>query len=150
MRQLAAGALLLGLAACRGQGAEVMSVSDQRYSFPSHHISSLTRKPHTFVRLKPPEKQFSLVYDSRAVGAQSGPGVPRIFSVNDEGQTGVEYHNSGRLLVVCRKAVHPKGGCGTVIDHGKAQWAVLFPIDRIREAEAIVGEARAQLNAYRS
>lgn len=141
-------ALLLMLAACGRAELETLNVEGRAYAVPSGHISSLTREPHVFLRVKPPETRFSLVYDSRAVGAQSGPGVPRIFSVNDEGQTGVEYHQRGESLVVCRKAVHPNGGCGTMVDHDGAQWAVLFPLERLPEAEKLAREAVAMLDEY--
>lgn len=126
-----------------------MRVEGQSYSFPSDHVSSISREPHSFVRLNPPDKQFSLVYDSRLVGAQTGPGVPRIFSVNDEDQSGVEYSERAGGVIVCRRAVHPNGGCGTMVDHGSAQWAVLFPLEQLGKAEAIVNEALAALNEYR-
>lgn len=144
-------ASLLTLAACGGgSGSQVLEIDGTAYSIPSAHISSINREPHTFVRVKNPGAPFQLVYDSRSVGAQSGPGVPRIFSINDEGQTGVEYHDAPSGLIVCRKAVHPNGGCGTIVKHRGAEWAVLFPIERLPQAARITADAATLLDRYTS
>lgn len=147
-RTLSIAALLILVACGGGSGYEQLAIDGTTYSIPSAHISSINREPHIFVRVKNPGAPFQLVYDSRAVGAQSGPGIPRIFSINDEGQTGVEYHDAPSGLIVCRKAVHPNGGCGTRLVHRGAEWAVLFPINRLPQAARITADAATLLDRY--
>lgn len=148
MRIAIASAALLAVSACGAETEERLNTGAGTYAIPSEHISTVTREPHTFVRIKNADKPFDLVFDSRAQGTEVAPGIPRIFSVNDKGQTGIEYYRSRFGVVVCRKAVHPNSGCGVRVEHDGSEWTILFPIKRVREAEPIVREALALLDHY--
>jgi hypothetical protein len=74
--------------------------------------------------------------------------VPRLFSINDEDQSGVEYREGPDGTTVCRKAVHPKSGCGLRFDHRGVEWILLFPIARSGEAASFKGDATALLDRY--
>lgn len=134
--------------ACETRSVETFTVDGKTYSVPSSHLSSSSREPHLFVRIKHPDKPYDLVYDGRAPGAQLGPGVPRLFSINDEDQSGVEYSDLPDGMLVCRKAVHPKGGCGLRFRHLDVEWILLFPIARAGEANSFKRDAAALLDDY--
>ena len=134
--------------ACEKRSVETFTVDGRTYSVPSRHLSSSSREPHVFLRIKHPEKPYDLVYDDRTPGAQLGPGVPRLFSINDEDQTGVEYRDLPDGTLVCRKAVHPKGGCGLRFQHHGVEWILLFPIGRAGEAALFKRDATALLDDY--
>ena len=140
--------VLLASSACGKPAAEVFVLDGRTYSVPSEQVTASNREPHTFVRIKNPEKPYELVYDSRAQGAQHGPGVPRLFSINDEDQSGVDYYRGSNGTIVCRKAVAPKGGCGVRLNHGGVEWTVLFPAARLSEAPKLERDALALLDAY--
>jgi hypothetical protein len=142
-------ACMLG-SGCGAPAAEVFMVDGRTYTVPSRHLRSSGREPHVFMRIKHPDRPYELVYDSRAPGAQQGPGVPRLFSVNDEEQSGVEYYPGPGGTIVCRRAVHPKGGCGMRLEHGGVEWTLLFPVARTGEAASFKREATALLDRYRS
>jgi hypothetical protein len=138
----------VGAGACAERSVERFELEGSTYSIPSHHLSSSNREAYTFLRIKPPEKPYELVYDSRAPGAAQGPGVPRLFSVNDEEQSGVEYRQVGKTTIVCRKAVNPKGGCGLRMRHLGVDWALLLPMARVEEAASLERDAAALLDGY--
>jgi len=139
---------MLVACACEGRSTEVFELDGSRYSIPEAHLSSASRGPPAFIRIKHPEKPYDLVYDGRGQGAQHGPGVPRLFSVNDEGQDGVAYRKGPGGTIVCREAVNPKGGCGLRIAHKGVAWTLLFPIARAGEASRFEQDAAALLNGY--
>lgn len=125
-----------------------VQIGEKQYIVPSTHVSSVLREPHQFIRVRPPEREFDLVYDSRLAGRSNQHAFPVIFSVNDEQAPDVEHHTIEGLTVVCRRAVHPQGGCGMKLQHHSVEWAVLFPFARRSEASVIRGRALEALNAY--
>ena len=142
---------LLALSACaKPSAAEVFVLDGKTYSVPSAHVTSSNREGYTFVRIKNPDKPYELVYDNRAQGAEHGPGVPKLFSVNDEDQAGVDYHRGSNGTIVCRKAVAPEGGCGVRLKHRGTEWTILFPVARLGEASTLEPDALALLDRYAS
>jgi hypothetical protein len=150
MRSLAF-VLPLGLIACGSGNApsSEIEIGETRYSVAAGHISSLSREPHQFIRIKPPESQFDLVYDSRTTGRRDRFGWPLIFSLNDERGPDIYRHRRDDLSIVCREAVHPRGGCGFKLSHAGAEWTVLFPNDQLEAASVIRQRAIRALDGYR-
>lgn len=141
--------LPLATAACGGSEREVaVEVDGTSYRIPHKHVRSVTQEPVTFVRISPPEQTFDLVHDSRTAGRQDPQGWPIIFSLNDEAAPTIERHERGELKVVCRKAVHPVGGCGFSVTDAGARWDVLIPSDHLDQAAAIRERAKSALEAY--
>lgn len=142
--------LPLVLIACGSNdtAGKILTLGGAKYAVPAAHITSLSRKPHQFVRIKPPEASFELVYDSRTAGRSDRRGWPVIFSLNDQRAPNVQRYSSEDLMVVCRKAVNPEGGCGLRVSHRGAEWAVLFPNDQLNAARIIRQRALAALAAY--
>ena len=142
--------LPLVLAACGSSdtAGKMITLGEARYAVPEAHVTSLSRKPHQFVRIKPPEASFELVYDSRTAGRSDRRGWPVIFSLNDERAPNVTRYSSDDLMVVCRKAVNPEGGCGLRVSHRGAEWTVLVPGDHLNAAGLIRQRALAALAAY--
>lgn len=135
-------------AASKSVKLERFQVGSQQLAVPSSHVRSITREPHGFVRIKHPDAQFELVYDSRLTGAWDEKGIAQIFSVNEDAAPGVEYHQIAETLVVCRKAPAPNGGCGTKLKFGDADWTVLFPEASLKDAPLIARKASEVLNSY--
>ena len=133
----------------KGVKLERLQVGKQQLAVPSTHVRSIIREPHKFVRIKHPDTQFELVYDSRLAGEWDQQGIARIFSVNHAAAPGIEYHQIGGTLVVCRKAPAPNGGCGTKLRFGDADWRVLFPEARLQEAPLILRQASKVLSDYK-
>lgn len=127
MRLLALVFAMLLVGCAEGERATSLRIGDAVYRIPQKHILSLTEQPHQFVRIKDPERNFELVYDSRTEDKEDALGWPVLFSLNDAGAPKIERHSSGDLKVVCRRAVNPRGGCGVRISHEGADWTVLFP-----------------------
>jgi hypothetical protein len=142
--------LPLLLAACAAGEDQVTAITlgGASYQVPDAHIRSSTEEPHQFVRIKPPERSFELIYDSRTAGQTDRFGFPVIFSLNDEKAPNIDRHVRGDFMVVCRQAVNPRGGCGLKVSHGGAEWAVLFPNAQSDAANAIREQALATLAAY--
>lgn len=140
--------VLVAGGACGKPSAEAFVLDGKTYSMPSEHVTSSTREPHMFVRIKNPDKPYELVYDSRSQGAEHGPGVPKLFSVNDEDQSGVEYHRGSNRTIVCRRAVAPEGGCGVRVNHEGTEWTVLFPVAHLGQAARLERDALALLEQY--
>lgn len=142
--------LPLVLAACAGGDDSVttLGLGEANYRVPDAHIRSVTREPHQFVRIKPPERSFELIYDSRTAGQADRFGFPVIFSLNDKSAPSIDRHLRGDLMVVCRQAVNPRGGCGLRVTHRGAEWAVLFPNAHSEAADVIRAQALATLGAY--
>lgn len=141
---------LLAAAACAPEGHERLTAGERTYGIPSDHISTLTREPHTFVRIKHPERPYDLVFDSRTQGATDARGAPVIFSINDGKSPGIQYFRSGVGIVTCRRAVNPRGGCGIKLSHGRNEWSLIFPEKRVGEAESFVRDAAALLDRYQA
>lgn len=143
-------ALLLVTASCSAGESPVTTISlgEARYSVPDSHIISASREPHQFVRIKPPDREFELLYDSRTASQSDQFGWPVIFSLNDGRAPNIKRHALGDLVVVCREAVNPKSGCGIRVGHAGAEWTVLFAVGRLNEARVIRQRALAALNAY--
>lgn len=139
--------LPLAVAACASGETRVttLRVGDGTYRVPDAHILSVSREPHQFVRIKPPERTFELVYDRRTAARTDRFGWPVIFSLNDERAPNIDRHEGG---VVCREAVNPRGGCGLKVTHGGAEWTVLFPRAHFAAAQDIRQRALAVLAAY--
>lgn len=154
MRMLSLSALLaavtMSAGACAEPGAEAFAVEGRIYSVPSDHLRSSSRDPHLFVRIKHPDRPYDLVYDARSARAHQWPGVPRLFSINEENPSAVEYRRGPGGTIGCRKATPPKGGCGLRVEHRGVEWTLLFPIARVDEAEAFHRDAVALLDQYSS
>ncbi len=147
--RLLAQSLALTLSGCAGaEPTTSLKVGDAVYRVPASQIRSLTEGPHQFVRIKPPDRNFELIYDSRTAVKADRFGWPVIFSLNDERAPNIHRHVRGDLNVVCRQAVHPNGGCGVKVAHRGAQWSVLFPDAHLEEARVIRQRALAALTGY--
>ena len=149
------GGMLIAVAVLAGLGAllydpahETLKVGDRTFVIPPSEISSLTRDPHLFVRIRLPDRPFEIAHDARAASRRDRTGVPHIFSVNDHGEHDVWYARDGRSLVACRRATTPIGGCGTWVSYGGVTWSILFPESRIGEADSFAREAVDRLNRY--
>lgn len=141
--------LPLVLVACGSDtSGKILTLGGVKYAVPKAHITSLSREPHQFVRIKPPETSFELIYDSRTARRSDRRGWPVIFSLNDERAPNVYRYSSKDMMVVCRRAVNPEGGCGLRVSHRGAEWAVLFPSDHLNAAGVIRQRALAALAAY--
>jgi hypothetical protein len=123
---------------------EAVTIGTRSYVIPPGEVSSLTLEPYVFVRIRPDERGFEIVHDSRASGRHDRTGVPHVFSVNDRDGNDLRYARDKRTTIVCRRA----GGCGTWISQGGADWSILFPESRIGEADSFVREAMALLRKY--
>ncbi|HEX6374638.1 MAG TPA: hypothetical protein VFZ91_02850 [Allosphingosinicella sp.] len=147
--------LFLAVAALAGLGAllyepddEAVGIGDRTYVIPPADISSFTRDPHLFLRIKRADQPFEIVHDARGAGQRDRTGVPHIFSVNDQGHHDVWYARDERSTVVCRRAGSPVGGCGTWISYGGATWSILFPESRIGDADGFARQGTALLRKY--
>jgi len=138
----------LAFVGCSNTASQVFAIDGQRYSVPAAHLLSGSREPHLFMRIRHPDRAYDLVLDERLQVAQNGPGVPRLFSINDGDAAGVEYYGRPTGTVVCRKAVPPNGGCGLRLVHSGVHWTVLFPVARLSEAETIQQDAARLLDSY--
>ncbi len=149
MRSLAL-VLPFALLACASDEASVTAVTigDATYRIPAGQINSLSRDPHQFVRITAPDRTFDLIYDSRTAAQADRAGRPIVFSVNDDRKPGVEHYRHGNLMVVCRRAVDPDGGCGLKVFHRGAEWTVLFPNAHLSAADAIRRRALGVLDSY--
>lgn len=148
MRFLIFLAPLLAVSACGPETTERLTAGSRTYAIPSRHISTVTREPHVFVRIKHPERPYDLVYDSRTQGATDAAGAPVIFSINDGQSPGIERYRSGVGIITCRRAVNPRGGCGVKLTHGSNEWSLLFPEKRLQDAERFTRDAASLLNQY--
>ena len=147
--------MLLAVAALVGTAAllyqpdhRVIAIGDRSYLIPPAEVSSFTRDPHLFIRIRPSDRPFEIVHDGRGKGRRDRTGVPHIFSVNDQGQDGVWYGRDERSMVVCRRASSPAAGCGTWINYGGATWSILLPESRIDDADSFARQATALLKKY--
>jgi hypothetical protein len=140
--------LLLIACGSSDSGGTIITIGEAKYAVPDRHIRSLTRKPHQFVRINRPDSSFELVYDSRTAARRDRRGWPIIFSLNDERAPNVHRYSNEDLMVVCRQAVNPEGGCGLKVSHRGAEWTVLFPSDHLIAAGIIRERALAALAAY--
>ena len=144
---IASFALLVTGSAC-GPSEPDMKIGDRTYLVPPGHLASRTVDPHTFIRIAPPDAPFDIVYDSRSEHERDKRGRPRIFGLNDEKAPDIVYYRTSNRLVVCRRAVHPKSGCGTKVKYGGANWSILYPEGRIGETEKLVQQAVSLLRGY--
>lgn len=133
---------------CAPETAEKLTAGNSTYKIPSRHVSTVTREPHTFVRIKHPKRPYDLIYDSRSQGVTDARGAPVIFSINDGQSPGIEYHRSPLGTITCRRAANPRGGCGTKLRHGENEWSIVFPEGRRGEAEAFIRDAVFLLRQY--
>lgn len=142
--------LSLVLLACERNGTSVtaITVEDATYRIPWRHLSSISHEPHQFVRISARDRTFDLIYDSRTVAREDRAGRPIVFSINDGRKPGVEHYARGDLMVICRRAVNPEGGCGFKVLHRGAEWTVVFPGDQLPAADAICRRALEALNSY--
>lgn len=138
---------LLGVS-CGQETEERLTTGSRAYAIPSEHIGTVTREPHTFVRIKHPERPFELVYDSRSQGVPDARGAPTIFSINDGSSQGIDYHRSEVGIITCRRAASPGGGCGVKLKHGESEWSVLFGRSLLGKADQIAVDAVALLDHY--
>lgn len=146
------GTALLAVLALVGLGAvlyerehQPIKIGERSFAFPAENRSSLSLEPHVFVRTKPADAKFELVYDSRIAGQSDRIGVPLIFSVNDGAQTAVRYSRRGRSIIVCRRASSPAGVCGTWISYGGAIWSILFPEGLEQKGDSFARQGLAYL-----
>ncbi len=139
--------LALSLGACDAPEPGIQ-VGDRSYLIPSSHIVSQTLDPHIFVRIKHPDASFEIIYDSRSEHQRDRRGRPLIFGLNDEDITHVDYFRTSERVVVCRRDVHPKNGCGTKVNYGGANWSILYPQSRVGETEKLVSQAASLLKQY--
>lgn len=144
---IASLALLLAGSAC-GAPETGTKVGDRIYKIPPSHIRSQSDHPHRFIRIKHPETPFELVYDSRSEHERDERGHPRIFGVNDEKAPDIDYYRTSKRVVVCRRAANPKGGCGTKVNYGGANWSIIYPDSRIGETERLASQAASLLKQY--
>lgn len=141
-------ALSLSIGGCGPETEERLTAGSRTYAIPSRHISTVTREPHTFVRVKHPDRPYDLIYDSRSQGVTDRRGAPVIFSINDGQSPGIDYYRSGVGVVTCRRAVNPRGGCGLKLRHGENEWSLIFPESRLGEAEQFARDASSLLQRY--
>lgn len=146
--RIAAILAVLGSAGCNSENVETFSVSGERYAVPAAHIRSIERESPAFIRIAHPDVPFELIYDGRTAGARDERGIPQVFSINDSPAPNIEYHRVGRRVVVCRRAVAPRNGCGIKVRHGRAEWSVRFPFGHVEEADRIADRAISLLNHY--
>lgn len=125
-----------------------LQIGDARYQFPDSHIRALNTEPHDFVRIRPPDASFDLVYDSRTAGRTDAAGWPVIFSINEGAAPDVDRYKGGDLQVVCRRAVNPQGGCGFVLVDSGVAWSVLLPIGQLGSVRRVEQAARTTLERY--
>lgn len=146
---LLAVAGLVGLGALLYEPAQrPIAIGERTYLVPPAEISSFTRDPHLFIRIRPSGLPFEIVHDGRGEGRRDRAGLPHIFSVNDEGDQGLRYDRVERSPVVCRRASSPAGGCGTWIRYGGVAWSILFPESRVGDADRFARRAAALLKTY--
>lgn len=139
---------LLLVAACSGQRVERLTAGGQTYVIPSAQVTTVTRKPHTFIRITDNGLPFELVFDGRLQGRTDRTGAPVIFSVNDGNSPGVRYHRTRAGMIICRKAANARGSCGYQLQHGKNAWSLLIPRASLDQAEQIADDALTLLNRY--
>ena len=144
---IASLAVLSAATAC-GAPETSVSVGERTYLVPPGHIVSQTMDPHTFIRIKHPDAPFELIYDSRSEHKRDEQGRPLIFGLNDENVPDIHYYRTIDRVVVCRRAVHPNGGCGTKVNYGGANWSIVYPDGRLEETETLVRHASTLLKEY--
>jgi hypothetical protein len=142
--------LFLTAGYCAAQADTALDIGGASYSFPASHVRSVTNEDedHRFVRVRPPERNFDLIYDSRIAGKSDLEDWPQVFSLNDEGKPNVDRHVVGDLKLVCRRAVNPRSGCGIEVRHRGIVWNAVFPRKYKMEAKTIEREALVLLGSY--
>ncbi|HVL29976.1 MAG TPA: hypothetical protein VM326_04575 [Sphingomicrobium sp.] len=119
------------------------------YAVPESHVQSRADAPFRFVRIKPPDRPFELVFDSRSLKRTDRNGWPVIFSLNDGTAPNIDYAESGDIKIVCVRASAPGGGCGFKLSDQGTEWTVFFPQMLLSSAGKIQEEAVLQLQTYR-
>lgn len=140
---------VFALGSCAEPVAQVYEIGSARYVFPKDHVIIARREPTVFLRLSPPSKQFTLVFDSKTSQLEGESGLPFIFSVSNAPIGALRATQISDSLVVCRTGSVPVGSCGASVRVRGANWSVLIPPARLSEAPSIVREARAALETYR-
>lgn len=148
MKQMVLVALCISVVGCGSETEERLTAGGRTYAIPSQHVSTVTREPHIFVRIKHLERRYDLIYDSRSQGLTDQQGAPAVFSVNDGQSPGVVYFRSSVGMITCRRTANPRGGCGLVLKHGRNEWSLIFPESRLSQAEQFVRDASSQLQRY--
>lgn len=141
---------LIGLlaGACAEQRDILLVVEDSSYRFPASDVRSAVGEDHQFVRVRPADLRFDLIYDSRIAGKTDRDDWPQVFSLNDEGKPNVDRHIVGDLKVVCRRAVNPRSGCGIEVRHRGISWNARFPRKDKLHAQRIERQAIQLLEHY--
>jgi hypothetical protein len=146
MRTVSMAAMLL--TACGGQTVEKLTAGGQTYIIPSGQVTTVTREPHTFIRVTDQSLPYELIYDSRLQGKRDRSGAPVVFSINDGERPGVQYHQTEVGTIICRRAPNARGGCGYQLQHGENEWSLLIPTGRLDEADRLAAHASSLLQRY--
>lgn len=145
-----ANCLAVFLTSCADNAQHLPLVIDGAvYAVPESHVQSRADAPFRFVRIKPPDRPFELVFDSRSLKRTDRNGWPVIFSLNDGTAPNIDYAESEGLRIVCTRAPAPGGGCGFKLSDHRTEWTVLFPQIHLPAAGRIQEDAASQLQAYR-
>jgi hypothetical protein len=146
--RLALLSLLFFISACTGRTVEKLTAGGETYVIPSGQVTKVTREPHTFIRVTDEDIPFELVFDSRLQGKSDPNGAPVVFSINDGNFPGVQYHQTGVGMMVCRRAANARGACGYQLLNGENEWSLIIPRGRLGEADQMAKDASSLLESY--
>ena len=125
-------------------------VDETRFAVPAANIRSISQEPPGFVRINDPDSPIEIAFHADLQGKTDGRGAPILLSVNDGDYPQIIHRRTARgTLVVCRIGVSaPNAGCGVPVSFRGGTWTVLFPEQRIAEADALRRRAEQLLLSY--
>lgn len=138
------------LVSCSGIGHERFEAGPSTYMFPADTVASVQREPHRFVRVRPPDATFDLVWDSRLEGRTDARGLPAVFRMSEAPATLLGYVQTPAGIAGCRPGIAPAvRECGLSLPHGGTRWSLLLPESRLGEAAAMAAHAERFLSEHR-
>lgn len=151
--------LVSGIAACGDGGGASRSPEMTRFQIdgthfvvPSRRVVSIGLEPPGFVRIKDADSPVEVVYHANLQRKTDARGAPILFSINDGDYPNITYGRTRQgALVVCRMAISaPAGGCASGIEFEGSFWTIMFPRQRVSEADAFRHRAESLLQSFRA
>ncbi|MGE3745639.1 MAG: hypothetical protein AB7G25_08030 [Sphingomonadaceae bacterium] len=126
-----------------------LELAGQIYAVPAELLSAVRLgAENTFVRIMSPDVAADIVFDEKLNGLVDQAGAPQIFSINDGRYPNIAYHARSGRIIVCRAGMASRTGCGMRFKHIGVDWALLFPVGRLEDAEILLEEATTILDGF--
>lgn len=129
-----------------------LTIGNVTYTFPAEHVFSFTNagEGHPFARIRPPEAEFDLIYDSLLKHKRNweGPTTTPVAGINDHPADSFEKYESDGVVIVCRVG-QPHYNCGLSITDETVQWSVVFDRQKVSQGKSVRDAAVQLLRKYR-